>query len=122
MGATPERLLREPKTLGNLIESLVIRDLRIYSAPYRGNVYHYRDSENREIDAIIEYPDGWVAVEVKLGVGAVEEAADKLKTIISRIDTQTMGEPDAILIIVGTGPGYTRPDGISVVPIGALRP
>jgi hypothetical protein len=34
---------------------------------YDGKVFHYRDSRNLEIDAIIEYPDKtWAAFEVKL--------------------------------------------------------
>jgi predicted AAA+ superfamily ATPase len=121
MGATPAKLLSEPKTLGLLIESLVIRDLRIYAAANRGTVYHYRDSFDREIDAIIEYPDGWIAAEIKMGIGAVDKAAAQLKRIVSSIDTQTIGPPSALLVITGTGPGYRRPDGVHVVPIGALR-
>ena len=122
MGATPAKLSREPKTLGNLFESLVIRDLRIYSAGARGQLFNYRDSANRELDAIVAYTDGWVACEVKLGAGGVESAAASLRTAVSKIDTQTVGEPDALVVITGTGPGYRRPDGIYVAPVAALRP
>lgn len=122
MSATTDSLLREPKTLGILFESLVVRDLRAYSAGQRGAVYHYRDSANREIDAIIQYPDGWIACEIKLGVGSVEAAAQNLKRVVARIDTQTVGQPAALVVITGLGSGYRRPDGINVVPIGTLCP
>ncbi len=40
-----ERLVRSMKYFGLLFESLVLRDLRIYSDIHNGKVYHYRDSE-----------------------------------------------------------------------------
>ncbi|MDR1151921.1 MAG: DUF4143 domain-containing protein [Bifidobacteriaceae bacterium] len=122
LGATSSTLLREPKALGQLFESMVLRDLRVYAAPERGRVYHYRDSAGREIDAIVSYPDGWVACEVKLGGGQAEMAAASLKAAVAAIDTQTVGPPDALCVITGTGPGYLRKDGIVIVPIGALGP
>ena len=67
LGATPDRLLQDTKTLGFLFESLVTRDLRIYSAPQHASVYHYRDSDNLEVDAVVSRDDGkWIAAEVKL--------------------------------------------------------
>jgi len=67
----------EPKTLGNLFESLVVRDLRVYAQADRGAVYHDHDSSGREIHAVIEYPDG-VGCEIKRGTGAVDAAAWRL--------------------------------------------
>ena len=65
--ASPGRLLADPETFGLLFESLVVRDLRIYSRPDRGEVFHYRDETGLEVDAVIERDDGaWMAVEVKL--------------------------------------------------------
>ncbi|MDR2566229.1 MAG: DUF4143 domain-containing protein [Bifidobacteriaceae bacterium] len=121
LGATVEKLIREPKTLGQLFESMVVRDLRVYASPERGAVYHYRDSAGREIDAIVDYPNGWVACEIKLGAGQAEAAATSLKTAVAAIDTQTVGQPARLCVITGTGPGYTRPDGVAVVPAAALR-
>jgi predicted AAA+ superfamily ATPase len=122
MSATAAMLLKEPKTLGILFESLAVRDLRAYTAGQRGVVYHYRDSANREIDAIIQYPDGWIACEIKLGVGAVDAAAQNLKQVIAGVDTQTVGEPSALVVITGLGSSYRRTDGVNVVSLGALRP
>jgi len=122
LGATADKLIREPKTLGLLFESLAVRDLRVYSSVHRGKVYHYRDSRGREIDAIVEYPDGWMAVEIKLGVGSVDAACDNLLRVVSTIDTRTVGEPDALVVVSGGGVAYKRPDGVAVVPLNMLRP
>ena len=119
---TPQHLATEPKFLGLLFESLALRDLRVYTETERGRVYHARDSAGREIDAVIEYPDGWVACEIKLGMGQVEQAAANLTRFVAAVDTQTVGPCMAKLVIVGAGPGYTRPDGITVVPLTSLGP
>ena len=57
----------DPETLGLLFESLVVRDLRIYSQAEQGEVYCYRDNVGLEADAVVERHDGaWIAVDVKL--------------------------------------------------------
>ena len=79
LNASPEDLLRDPNTFGLLFESLVIRDLRVYSQNFGGNVYHYRDADGLEADAVIHTPDGrWAAFEVKLSEHYIEEAAKNL--------------------------------------------
>ena len=122
MGATAEQLVHEPKALGLLFESLAIRDLRVYASVQRGQVYHYRDSRDREIDAIVQYPNGWMAVEIKLGVGSVEDAANSLLKTTAMIDTQLVGQPDALVVITGGGPAYQRGDGVIVAPLNQLKP
>ncbi|MCL2736098.1 MAG: DUF4143 domain-containing protein [Propionibacteriaceae bacterium] len=122
MRATPTRLVSEPKTLGLLFESLAVRDVRVYAESHGYRVYRARDSVGREVDAIVECPDGWVACEIKLGMGQVDHAARSLQAFVDAVDTQTVGPCKARVIIVGSGPGYRRPDGILVVPLAALRP
>ncbi len=124
LAASPDRLIRELKTLGFLFESLVVRDLRIYGQANDADVYHYRDSNNLEADAVIEARDGrWIAVEVKLGGQQwIEEAARSLLKLRAKIDTDRVGEPSKLLIITATGYGYDRPDGTTVLPITALGP
>lgn len=123
LGMTPDRLLRDVETLGLLFESLVVRDLRIYCQPLDASVSHYRDSTGLEADAIIERRDGtWAAFEVKLGPGAVDKAAATLLRIAARIDRDKHGEPAVLAVITGWGYGYRRPDGVAVIPIGALAP
>lgn len=122
LDAGPDRLLRELNTLGMLFESLVVRDLRVYSQMLEGTVHHYRDSRGAEADAVIQLRDGrWAIVEVRLGTDQVESAAKSLDRLVAKIDTSRIGEPVARMVITAVGAAaYTRPDGIHVIPIGCL--
>lgn len=121
--AGPERLLGDLNYMGLLFESLVIRDLRVFAQPLDGRVFHYRDEQGLEVDAVVECADGrWGAFEVKLGPGRVDEGAQSLRTFHEKIDTEKCGEPAVLGVITGKGYGHQREDGISVIPIGALGP
>ena len=122
--AGPARLWRDPSYLGQAFESLVVRDLRVYAESNDSSVYHYRDSNGHELDAVVEHGDGrWLAVEVELGSGArLDFAAGSLQRACAQIDTSRVGEPAKKLVITAGGYGYERPDGVSVVPITALGP
>jgi len=119
----PERLARELSLLGLLFESMVIRDLRIYAQAADAEVLHYRDSDGLEVDAIVEARDGrWAAFEIKLGFNRIDEGAANLHKFVKRIDTSRCGPPAALGVIIGSGYGYRREDGVHVIPIGALGP
>ena len=121
LGATPDRLVADLGLLGALFESLVVRDLRIHAQAFNGRVLHYRDNTGLEVDAIVERADGrWAAFEVKLGPALIDEGAATLHRFASRIDPARTGPPAALVVVVGWGFGYRRPDGVDVVPIGAL--
>ena len=121
--ATPARLLADLNALGLLFESLVVRDLRVYAQASDATVLHYRDNTGLEVDAIVEGSDGqWAAFEVKLGQGQVDAAAASLLTFASRVDTAKCGAPAALGVITASGYGYRRPDGVHVIPVGALGP
>lgn len=123
LNASPDALLGDLNLLGFLFESLVVRDLRVYAQLERGRVLQYRDNKGLEIDAIVERPDRrWAAFEIKLGQSQVDEGAANLMKFAERIDTGRCGEPAALAVIAGTGYGYLRKDGVSVIPIGALGP
>ena len=111
-------------TLGFLFESLVLRDLLCYAEAFDASVYHYQDYSDREIDAVIEMPDGeWTAVEVKLGVNQEESAAKHLLDIQRRIAETGGHPPQSLAIVVGlSSAAYKRPDGVYVLPITALKP
>jgi predicted AAA+ superfamily ATPase len=120
---TPQRLLGDLKLLGFLFESLVVRDLRVYAQALDAEVSQYRDSSGLEVDAIVEARDGrWMAFEVKLGHGQIDDAAANLARFAQRIDTAARGAPALLGVIVATGYGYRRKDGVAVIPIGALGP
>ncbi len=123
LGTRPDRVLRDVVTLGLLFESLVVRDLRIFAQPMDASVFHYRDSTDLEADAIVERRDGaWAAFEVKLGQAAVDGAAATLRRVAARVDQEKHGKPAVLGVITGWGYGYQRPDGVAVIPIGALAP
>ncbi len=124
LAAGPQLLLGDLEALGFLFESLVVRDLRIYGGAGGASVYHYRDSDALEVDAIVEARDGrWVAAEVKLGADeGIERAARSLLRLRHKVDTSRTSEPSKLLIITATGYGYERPDGTTVVPLTALGP
>jgi predicted AAA+ superfamily ATPase len=125
LGAKPEQLLTDLNTLGLLFESLVIRDLRVYSQANDSDVFHYRDQSGLEVDAIVaSWAGPWAGFEIKLGSSAkiVDEAAANLLKFAKRVDVSKRGEPVALGVIVASGYGYVREDGVHVIPIGALGP
>lgn len=123
LGAGPEYLLRDLQWMGFLFESMAVRDLRVYAQDNGASVYHYRDNTELEVDAIVDGgPNRWAAFEIKLGAGRIEEAAQTLLKFADRVDTDRTGEPTALGVITGSPYGYRRPDGVSVIPIGALGP
>ena len=120
---TPERLLLDPETFGLLFESLCVRDLRIYTGGLGGRLYHYRDRQGLEADAVISLDDGrWAPIEVKLAGGQIDEAAANLLRLADRVDTTSLGEPEFLMVLTGTATAYRRPDGVLVVPLGCLAP
>lgn len=95
--------------------------LRVYTEPFGGTVRHYRDSGGREVDAVIERPDGsWIAIEIKLAASRENEAAASLSRFVANLDSARTPPPTAMVVITGGQYAYTRSDGIHVVPIGAL--
>ena len=123
LNAGPERLLKDMNWTGFLFESLVVRDLRIYSQPLRGRVFHFRDAKGLEADAVVQLQDGrWAAFEVKMGASRIDEGAASLLRVAERIDSTRSGMPTVLGVVTATGFGYRRPDGVHVIPIGALGP
>lgn len=122
LGINHESLLRDFNTFGYLFESLCIRDLRVYAEALGGKVFHYRDKNGLECDAVIVLRDGsWGAVEIKLGSYEFDKASDNLKKLESIIDNSNMKKPSFLMILTGTKYGYQRDDGVLVVPIGSLK-
>jgi predicted AAA+ superfamily ATPase len=120
--ATPKRLFADFNTFGFLFESLCIRDLRIYSESIDGSVFHYRDKNNLEADAIIQLADGrWGAVEVKMGASEIESAAENLLKLKKTIDTESMNEPSFLMVLTGTEHALQMKNGVLVVPLGCLK-
>ena len=121
IGADSDALLNDLKFTGFLFESLTTHDLRVYAQANDAQVFHYRDSNNLEIDAIVQKRNGnWIAFEIKLGAGQIDEAAENLKKMAAIIDEQHTFAPKSLNIITGTGISYTRKDGINVISLASL--
>lgn len=122
LSATPEMLYNDLETFGFLFEALCEHDLRIYAENIGGTLYHFRDNRGNEADAVVELPDGrWGAFEIKLGANQIDKAAAELLEI-KRIMTEEGKAPDTLGVICGmTKASYTRPDGVHVAPLTALR-
>lgn len=123
-GASPDRLLDDLNAMGLLFESLVLRDIRVYADGADATVFHYRDSTNLEIDAIVERRDGmWAGIEVKLGgEQAIEDAVANFKKLRARLTEPKLARLASLSIITGGQVSYTRPDGVHVISLGHLCP
>ena len=125
LGIGPNDLVNDLKTFGFLFETLCVRDLRVFADALGGSVYHYRDRDGQECDAVIHLRNGrFGLIEIKLGGDKlIEEGAKSLKALEAKIDTDKMNAPSFLMVLTGTGDfAYRRPDGIYVVPIGCLKP
>ena len=122
LGANPKRLMNDFRSFGSLFESLCVRDLRVYAQTLDGEVRHYRDQTGLEADAIVILKDGrWGAVEIKLGAGDIDEAAENLKKLKEKVDVSRMGHPSFLMVLTGTDLGYRRDDGVVVCPLACLK-
>lgn len=124
LNLSPKDLVNDLHSFGFLFETLCVRDLRVYAQALGGTVYHYRDRNGLECDAIIHLPNGsYGLVEIKLGgAEAIESAARALCKLESIIDLEKMKPPSFKMVLVGVGEyAYVRSDGIFVVPVGCLR-
>ncbi len=130
LGVKPEYFLKDFKTFGFLFESLVMRDLKVYSSALGGRLSYYRDRYGLEADAVLHLKDGRYALfEIKLGAREIEEGAGhllKIRQLIRKYNETEkqcpLAEPDLLAVITGGPVGYTRPDGVHVLPISALKP
>ncbi len=125
LGVGPEDLLSDLNTMRLLFETLCVRDLRVYAEAIDGKVYHYRDKNNLECDAVIHLRNGkYGLVEIKLGgEKLIEEGVATLTALASKIDINKMSSPSFLMVLTGTGTyAYKRKDGVWVAPIGCLKP
>lgn len=129
LGGSPKLYALDLKSFGFIFETLCIRDLRIYSQAYDGQVSYYHDKTGLEADCVLHLNDGrYALIEFKLGSNEIDDGAKHLLEIESLIKEHNNQEsqikirtPDLKIIITGTKYGYKRPDGVYVIPIGCLK-
>lgn len=124
LGIGPNDLLSDLNTFGLLFETLCVRDLRVFADYLNGKVYHYRDKNGLECDAVVHLRNGsYGLVEIKLGGDRlIEEAVANLKKLESILDSDKMKKPAFLMVLTGVGEyAYRRKDGIYIVPVGCLK-
>lgn len=129
LGLSPERLELDLNSFGFIFECLCFRDLRVYSQALGGRLSYYHDRFGLEADAVLHLDDGrYALIECKLGSREIEEGAHHLleiKRLIAekneREGKTILKEPDLLIVLTGGEMGYTREDGVKIVPIGCLR-
>ena len=124
LGIGPGDLLSDFNTFGLHFEGMAVRDLRTYASSQFGEVYHYRDSEGLECDAIVHLRDGsYGLVEIKIGgESLINDGAHSLIRLRDKIDTTKMKKPSFMMVLIGIGEiAYRRDDGVYVVPLGCLK-
>jgi len=115
-------LLHDWNTFGFLFESLCTRDMRVYAQSNDGEIFHYRDKDQLEVDLIVSLNDGrWAAIEVKLGEHLADEAATNLIKLKNKVDTSRIGEPSFLMVLTGGKFAYQRNDGVIMVPLACLK-
>ena len=123
LGLGPNDLIDDIKTMGFFFENLCIRDLRVYADSLDGTIYHYRDKNGLECDAVIHLRNGaYGLIEIKLGGDkTIEEGKYTLNKLAENIDYNLMKKPSFKMVITGTGK-YAYKDGDTfIVPIGCLK-
>lgn len=124
LGLGPADLMSDLNTMGLLFETMCVRDLRVFADALDGQIYHYRDKNGLECDAVLHLRNGsFGLIEIKLGGDKlIEEGASTLHSLSRKIDSERMKSPSFLMILTATGRfAYRREDGIYVVPIGCLK-
>ena len=116
------KMINDLNTFGFLFESLVERDLRIYSFYNDGELRHFRNNTTGlEVDAIVLNSDGdYGAIEVKLGSNQIEDAKANLLKFYEKVNKK----PKFMCIICGLWNCIVKDKetGIYIFPITSLRP
>ena len=130
LGLSPESLQIQMKTFGFIFEQMCIRDLKAYTYGFFSSVSYYRDRYGLEADIVLHLDDGrYALIECKLGSNEIEEGANHLTRLHNLIVEHNrnekqvpIAEPDLKIVLTGGQYGYTREDGVHVIPLPCLRP
>jgi predicted AAA+ superfamily ATPase len=118
MDADPDSLMGDREAFGQVFETLVFRDLSVYAQASGLELRSFHDAKNREIDAVLVKGARWAGIEIKLS--ASEANIDATAANLLAITKTTRTTPTFLAIITSTGPSYTRPDGVHVIPVTHL--
>ena len=125
----PSYFYNDLDLFGHIFESLVYRDLTVYSQGLNGVFSHYHDKYDLEVDGVLHLGDGRFAlIEIKLGSSSInsgEKNLLKVKKLIqehnNKKDVIPIREPDLLIIITAGEYAYELESGVKVIPIGCLK-
>lgn len=122
LGIEPSDLINDLNSFGFFFEDLAVRDLSIYADSIQGKLKHYRDSADREVDAIIELRNGnYGAIEIKIySEKSLKDGFDSLNKFEKAAKDSGSKLPQFKMILTSHGPCY-RENGVYVVPITMLK-
>lgn len=122
LGIEPSDLINDLNSFGFFFEDLAVRDLSIYADSIQAKLKHYRDSADREVDAIVELRNGnYAAIEIKIySEDNVKEGIESLNKFEKALKQDDLRLPQFKMILTSHGPCY-RKGGIYVVPITMLK-
>lgn len=128
LGISPNYYFKDFDLFGHVFESLVYRDLLVYSSSLGGTIKHYHDAYNLEIDWVVTLSDGrYALVEVKLGSKRIDEGINNLlkfkKLVVENNKDKNklpIREPDLLIIITAGDICYTKND-VKIIPITCLK-
>lgn len=126
---SPSYFYNDLDLFGHIFESLVYRDLTVYSAGLRGVFSHYHDKYDLEVNGVLHLQDGrYALIEIKLGSSGIKAGEKNLLKIRNLIkernqkkDALPIREPDLMIIITGGEYAYSLESGVKVIPIGCLK-
>lgn len=126
---SPSYFYNDLDLFGHIFESLVYRDLTVYSAGLRGVFSHYHDKYDLEVDGVLHLQDGrYALIEIKLGSSGIKageknllKIRDLIKERNQKKDALPIREPDLMIIITGGEYAYSLESGVKVIPIGCLK-
>lgn len=123
LNVTPKELELDANTFGLFFESMVTRDVAVYTEAEDASMSYYRDRNGLECDLVVHYPNGdFALIEIKLGEKGIEEGAAHLLEIQRLLVEHKQRTPKALIVISGTQVALKRSDGVYVIPIGCLKP
>lgn len=123
LGIKPADLLNDLKSFGLFFEDFAVRDLSVYAESIDCELKHYRDSNGREVDAIIENEKGqYCAVEIK--IASEENIKNGIKSLCLFEDNMLkngLSKPIFKMVLTSHGACYTSKEGVHIVPINYLK-
>lgn len=129
LGLNSDYFLNDFDFFGHVFESLVFRDLTIYSSAMNGSLSHYHDSYDLEVDAVLHLKDGrYAIIEIKLGSKDINKGVSNLLKVRSLIrnhneqkDVLKILEPTLMIVITGVGVARKTEEGVYIIPISCLK-